>query len=87
MSEFPYLEQIRKVARERLDPQRATIDDEMDAIEHELAEIARFLVDIDTLSPSERASVVVCARGALGRALQHSQRAKQIARGVRLTKA
>jgi hypothetical protein len=81
-----FILQMRKSAQAALDPERSSVEEELKALDWQLAEIARLLGDIERFKGDDGYSIKQ-ARRHLDTALQRSHRAQQIARGIRVTKA
>lgn len=70
------------------DPDRSTVVDEVDAMDWDFSELAKLLTQLEEQpSLSSRQFIVKEARRRLDTLVQRAYRAKQIARGLRVTKA
>lgn len=81
-----FILQMRKAAQAAIDPERSSVEEELKALDWQLAEIARLLGDIERFKGDDGHSIKQ-ARRHLNSALQRSHRAQQIAHGIRVTKA
>ena len=68
------------------DKERSTVEDELNALDFQLGEIAKQLSNIEEWDDSGRAHAIKTARRALDTAAQRSYRAKQIAQGLKVNK-
>lgn len=86
MPQERFIDQIRRQAQATLDPNRSTVEEELQALDWQLRNVALILRDIER---SKGVDPIALNRAVehLDTAVQRSHRAQQIAKGLRVTKA
>lgn len=82
-----FMKDMRVKAESISDPDRSTIEDDLDALVWQLREIARTLTEAESPNQSVRQYALKAIREHLDTAIQRSYRAKQIDKGQRVPKA
>lgn len=84
MSFDQFMKDMRVKAESISDPDRSTIEEELDALDWQLREIARTLTEAESPNQTVREYAIKAIRRHLDTAIQRSYRAKQIAKGLRV---
>lgn len=87
MSFDQFMKDMRVKAESISDPDRSTVEEELDALDWQLCEIARTLTEAESANHTVREYAIKAARRHLDTAIQRSHRAKQIAKGLKVPKA